>query len=134
MAQKKDLRVYPAYFLKDADGVGVKFPDLPGCLSCADTIEEAYANAKEALEGFIYFSENDGDALPPPTPFEKLKAPDGGSVVLVSVRMDLVRDQQENRSVTKSVTLPAWLNKIAMEAHVNFSQILQDALKQRLSV
>ena len=52
MAQKKDLRVYPALITRDGDGFGVSFPDLPGCLTCADTPEEALANAKEALEGW----------------------------------------------------------------------------------
>ena len=134
MAQKKDLRVYPAFIAKDGDGFGVTFPDLPGCLTCADTAEEAISNAKEALEGFIYFAEKDGDVLPSPTPFEKLKAPKGATVILVSARMDLVRAQQENLSITKSITLPAWLNKMAMEAKVNFSQVLQDALKVKLQV
>ena len=134
MAQKKDLRVYPAFIARDGNGFGVSFPDLPGCLTCADTPEEALANAKEALEGFIYFSEKDGDVLPAPTPFEKLSAPKGASVALISARMDLVRAQQENISVTKSITLPAWLNKIAMEAKVNFSQVLQEALKRKLQV
>ena len=134
MAQKKDLRVYPAFIAKDGDGFGVTFPDLPGCLTCADTAEEAISNAKEALEGFIYFAEKDGDMLPFPTPFEKLKAPKGATVILVSARMDLVRAQQENISITKSITLPAWLNKMAMEAKVNFSQVLQDALKVKLQV
>ena len=127
MAQKKDLRVYPALITRDGDGFGVSFPDLPGCLTCADTPEEA-------LEGFIYFSEKDGDVLPAPTPFEKLSAPKGASVALISARMDLVRAQQENISVTKSITLPAWLNKIAMEAKVNFSQVLQEALKRKLQI
>ena len=134
MAQKKDLRVYPAFIAKDGDGFGVTFPDLPGCLTCADTAEEAISNAKEALEGFIYFAEKDGDVLPSPTPFEKLKVPKGATVILVSARMDLVRAQQENLSITKSITLPAWLNKMAMEAKVNFSQVLQDALKVKLQV
>ena len=63
-----------------------------------------------------------------------MSAPKGTSVALISARMDLVRAQQENISVTKSITLPAWLNKIAMEAKVNFSQVLQEALKRKLQV
>jgi len=42
--------------------------------------------------------------------------------VLVAVRMDIVREEEAKRSITKSVTLPAWLNKIGMENNLNFSK------------
>ncbi len=44
--------------------------------------------------------------------------------------MDIVREEEANKSVTKSVTLPNWLNKLAMEAKLNFSGILQEGLKK----
>ncbi len=45
--------IYPAVFLQEDDGITITFPDLPGCISCADTYEEAYNNAKEALELYL---------------------------------------------------------------------------------
>ena len=58
----------------------------------------------------------------------------GEAVVLVTVRMDIVREEEAKRSITKSVTLPAWLNKIGMENNLNFSNFLQEAIKERLDV
>ena len=46
----KDTYIFPAVFHVDEDGVSVYFPDLPGCLTCADTMEQAFVRAKEALQ------------------------------------------------------------------------------------
>ena len=52
--------------------------------------------------------------------------------VLVDVYMPSVRLARVNRSVNRTVTLPAWLNAAALERNVNFSQVLQDALRAQL--
>lgn len=131
---KKDIRTYPAIFSRDETSISVEFPDLPGCATFGKTEEEAFARAKEALEGFLYYSEQDGDPIPVPTPFDKVQVSPGQAVSLITVRMDIVREEEDNRSVTKSVTVPAYLNKLAMEANLNFSGILQNGLKERLGV
>lgn len=53
-------------------------------------------------------------------------------IAVVDVYMPSIRMAQVNRSVNRTVTLPAWLNAAALERNVNFSQILQDALKKEL--
>ena len=77
MAKKKDLRIYPAVLYRDGDGYSVYYPDLPGCLTCGDNLEDALSNAREALEGFLYLLEMEGDPVPPPTPIEDLRLPLG---------------------------------------------------------
>lgn len=136
MAKKinKDIRTYPAVFSRSKDSIAVEFPDLPGCVTCGKTEEEAVTRAKEVLEGFLYYSERDGDFIPSPTPFDKVPVNPGEALALVTVRMDIVREEEANKSVTKSVTIPNWLNKLAMEAKLNFSGILQDGLKEKLGV
>ncbi len=52
---------------------GVSFPDVPGCISAGDTLEEAVANAAEALGGHLALMRADGDAIPAPRSFEELK-------------------------------------------------------------
>ncbi len=49
--------------------------------------------------------------------------------MLVDVYMPSIRMVKVNRSVNRTVTLPAWLNAAALERNINFSQVLQDALK-----
>ncbi len=134
MAKKKDLRIYPAVLYKDGDGYSVYYPDLPGCLTCGDDLEEALSNAREALEGFLYVSEVDNDPVSPPTPVEDLHLPEGHFPTLISVRMDIVREEEAQRSITKTVTIPAWMDKLGREANVNFSKVLQEGLRDRLQV
>ncbi len=38
------------------------------------------------------------------------------------------------KSVKKTLSIPAWLNKAALEQNINFSQVLQDALKAKLHI
>ena len=52
---------------KDAGtSFGVSFPDVPGCVSAGDSLEEALANAAEALAGHLALMRADGDPLPRP--------------------------------------------------------------------
>lgn len=120
--------VYPAILYSDPDGISVEFPDLPGCLPCAQTMEDAFRNAKEALGLHLYGMEQDGDPIPAPTPIPDIHPESGGVIIMVDVYMPPVRDRINNRAVKKTLTIPAWLNREAENAHVNFSQVLQDAL------
>ena len=74
---------YPAYLYYDEDGISVEFPDLPGCLPCGDTTEEALHNAKEAMGLHLYGMEQDGDEIPAPTPVRDLHPEEGGIETLV---------------------------------------------------
>ena len=53
-------------------------------------------------------------------------------VNLVSVDVPAYAKSHFERSVKKTLTIPEWLNNAALEKGLNFSQVLQDALKQRL--
>lgn len=54
--------------------VGVWFPDLPGCTSAGDDIDEALRNAPEALELYAEGCEEDGRPLPRPRTLTQLRA------------------------------------------------------------
>ena len=130
----KNLYAFPAYFYFDEDGISIEFPDLPGCLPCAHSQEEAFKNAKEAMGLHLYGLEQDREAIPEPTPVSQLCPDEGGVVVMVEVFMPAFRDRMNNRSVNRTVTLPAWLNAAALERNINFSQVLQDALKLQMGL
>jgi len=123
---------FPAFFYYDDDGISIEFPDLPGCLPCAQTSEEAFRNAKEALGLHLFGMEQDGDVIPEPTPVKELRPEDGAVIALIEVFMPSVRDRINNKVVKKTLTLPSWLNREAEAAHVNFSLVLQEGLKQYL--
>lgn len=55
-------------------------------------------------------------------------------VNLVSVDVEEYARKHFEKSVKKTLTIPAWLNNLAVKNHVNFSQTLQQALKEQLNV
>ncbi len=129
----KDSYIYPAIFYYDEDGISIVFPDLPGCCPCADTTEEAVKNAREALGVHLYGMETDGDEIPEPSAPKDIDT-DGGVLMLVDVFMPPVRDRIRNRYIKKTLTIPYWLNAEAESHNVNFSGLLQEALKNYLHI
>ncbi|MFN3546596.1 MAG: type II toxin-antitoxin system HicB family antitoxin [Mesorhizobium sp.] len=66
---------YIAFVHKEPDSVyGVSFPDLPGCISAGETIDDAVSNAVEALAGHVRMLEADGDLVPAPRDFDAIMA------------------------------------------------------------
>jgi predicted RNase H-like HicB family nuclease len=125
--------LYPAYFRRvESGGYSVDFPDLPGCISAGDSLEEALAMAREALSLHLYGMAEDGDAIPAPSDPTVLRLEPGSFVTPVEGRPEMVRDEIRNRAVKKTLTIPYWLNEAAEARHVNFSQVLQEALRQRV--
>ncbi len=127
-----DYYAFPAFLYYDDDGISIEFPDLPGCLPCADTTEDAFRNAREALGLHLFGIEQDGEPIPAPTPIQQLAPEDGAVVSMVEVFMPAIRERMNTKVVKKTLTIPAWLNALALENGVNFSQVLQEALKARL--
>jgi predicted RNase H-like HicB family nuclease len=131
---KKDRYLYPAIFDYANDGISIEFPDLPGCLTSAESDEEAMRMAKDAMALHLYGIEQDGDEIPVPTSVTKLKTESNQAAVLIEVWMLPFRDEMENKAVKKTLTIPKWLDDLALEHKVNFSHVLQDALKEYLGV
>jgi len=129
-----DRYVYPAIFRFHAGGVDVEFPDLPGCFSHGATQEEAMVNAREALALHLYGLEQEGEPIPPPSRVTDIQTGESEAVVLVEAWMPPVRDAVANKAVKKTLTIPKWLNDLAERQGVNFSQVLQKALKEYLGL
>ena len=121
--------IYPAIFYKEEDSFWVEFPDLEGCQSFGDTLEEVHENAKEALAGYLVTLLEQGKKVSPPSDMSDIKTPDNAFASLVDA--DLIKKSQ---AVKKTLTIPSWLNEIAESNHVNFSKVLQEALMQKLGL
>ena len=130
----KDTYIYPAIISLDKDGISVEFPDLPGCVTCADTIDEAAKYAKDAQGLHLWSLEKDNEEIPNPTDIRKLKLENNQIPLLVEVFMPPIRERLNNSFVKKTLSLPAWLNAEAEAKGVNLSQILQTSLKEHLGV
>lgn len=130
----KDRYIYPAVFSFETDGIAIEFPDLPGCLPCAQTEEEAFKHAKEALELHLFGMEEDGEEIPEPSKVSEINLENNQAVVLIEAWMIPLRDKMATKSVNKMVTIPKWLIEAADRKDVNYSQILQQSLKDYLGV
>lgn len=134
MKNKADRYFYPAVFTYEPDcEIAVTFPDLGVATSGVDE-RDALMSARELLGVAIFGMEQDGDELPAPTHVNEVEVEGNERAVLVDVYMPSIRMANVNKSVTRTVTLPAWLNALAMENGENFSQVLQEGLRQRLAV
>ena len=130
----KENYEFVAVFSYAKDGISIKFPDLPGVFSSANSTEEAIKNANEVLGLVLYDMEIDNKKIPEATPLESIECQKNEKTVLVNVWMPLVRNELDEQTVKKTLTIPQWLNKLAESQNVNFSKILQTALKEYLKI
>lgn len=134
MAKKVERYFYPAVFTyEDGQEIAVTFPDLDVATSGGND-HDALMSARELLGCVMFGLEDDGEPIPEPTPLNAVCVQPNERVVLVDAYMPSVRMAQNNKSVNRTVTLPAWLNAAALERNVNFSQVLQDALKTLMGI
>jgi len=126
--------VYPAIFHYADDGISIEFPDLPGCITFGDSDTEAINNAKEALELHLYGLEEDKEHIPNPSHIQDIKLDTNETIILIDIWMKPVRDYMHNKAIKKTLTIPKWLNDIAIENNVNFSHLLQSAIKDYLGI
>ena len=132
MPSLKDRYIFPAVFHYESDGISISFPDLPGCLTCADTDEEAVRMAEEALGLHLWGMERDGDDIPEPTQGRRIPTESNERLFLVHVWMSQAREEVEPVYVKKTLTIPADLNEAAKVAGINFSQVLSSSLRDIL--
>lgn len=127
--------VYPAVFTPEENGLySVVFPDLEGCYTCGDNIEDAIRMAEDVLAFTLYDFEKEGREPPHPSSLAELSHKGGDFVNFVRCDTQEYRRRNSTRAVKKTLSVPEWLNDEAERAGLNFSQILQEALKEKLGV
>jgi predicted RNase H-like HicB family nuclease len=126
--------VYPVCFYAEEDGgYSVVVPDLPGCITQGDSLAEAIEMAVDAASGWILNSIENNDPIPEASHIQDVKLEyDGGFVNLIVLDIDSYAEKYENKSIRKNLTIPAWLNTAAEKQNINFSEILQEALIEKL--
>lgn len=132
--KKKNRFFYPAIFnYESGQGITVTLPDLKTSTNAFNE-EDAFLSARELLgHTLLRFEENETE-FPAPTPLSGLTLAENERSVLIDVYMPSVRLAGSNRAVCRTVTLPAWMNAAALEYNINFSHLLQNALKKQLKL
>ena len=126
---------FPAVFTsEDNDSYSVSFPDIPGCFTSGESLEEAFEMAQDALCLMLYDMEEAGKPIPAMSDIKSIALDDGQFVAVIECDTLEYRKFFDNKAVKKTLTSPSWLNNAAEKQGVNFSALLQDALKQHLHV
>lgn len=123
--------IYPAVFTPEENGqFSVNFPDLESCYTCGDDLVDALYMAEDVLAMTLVSYEN--NSTPIPTPSKKLSLEDGECQNFIACDTDSYREQNMNRAIKKTLTIPEWLNEKALAQGINFSQVLQEALLEKI--
>ncbi|MDI6602482.1 MAG: type II toxin-antitoxin system HicB family antitoxin [Thermoanaerobacteraceae bacterium] len=126
--------VYPVIFTPEDNGYSVKAPDLPGCFTYGDSLADAIDMARDAISMWLCDAEDKSEPIPPASDIKDVVHDANSFVNLIDVDTDFYRKENDNRAVKKTLTIPSWLNAKAEKANINFSQVLQTALKDHLGI
>ena len=123
---------YPIILTPDEIGYVVYIPDF-GINTEGDTLTDAIEMARDAIGLMGIDMEDDKKALPEPSELSAVEKETANDIVtLVDVDFSEYRRKNDMRAVKKNCTIPSWLNYRAEKAGVNFSAVLQSALKKEL--
>jgi predicted RNase H-like HicB family nuclease len=126
------VRFYVAVVERGADGFGVFFPDVPGCVSAGATAQEAAANAEEALHGHLTLALENGEDLPEASPLDAIAVdPEVDEVARVLVRFD-VPARSVRVNITLSEDLLAAVDKFAKGHGFTRSGLLAQAVREHI--
>ena len=131
---------FPAIFEPDKEigGYCVYFPDFDNCVSYGgiatqgDDLKHAMEMAEDALCFVLYGMEKDEKKIPAPSKLGDIKAKPDDIVNLVACDTEFYKKYFENKSVKVNATIPLWLKEEGERKNANFSQILQNGLKEYL--
>ena len=108
--KKVERYFYPAIFTyENGEEISVVFPDLD-CATSGINDDDALLSARELLGIVLFGMEEDKEEIPAPTPLSQIRTEENERAVLIDVYMPSIRMAQVNKSVNRTVTLPAWLN------------------------
>lgn len=124
--------IYPAVFVKEALGYSVHFPDLEGCYTQGDNLEDALEMAEDVLALVLYELEKADAPIPAPTDINKVAKGEEDIVSFVKADTLVYRKRHNNKAIKKTLSIPEWLNEEATALGINFSKVLQEALLKKI--
>lgn len=130
----KSRYIYPAIFHYEEDGISVRFPNLQGAFTCANTTEEALEMSKQCMGLHLYGMEKDNDEIPPPSDPRNIKTEENELIMMIDVWMPIYREDIENVAMKVTTTIPQWLKRLADENKLSYSNLLQKAIKEHLGI
>lgn len=140
------MLVYPAIFYKAVEGgYVVMFPDLDNGATQGENLEDAMYMAQDFIGTWLYDDFINGKEFPKASNIndvsielekdeEEYYILEESFKSLVSLDIKKYVAECESRTVRKNVTIPSWLNEIGKRHNLNFSNLLQEAIKRELEI
>lgn len=126
---------YPAIFHPEEEGgYSVFFPDLEGCYTCGDTLEQCYEMAFEVLGLYLEVYIDKGLPIPDASAPNSIELEGNDFIAIIEFDMLEYKKRTGSQAVKKTLTIPSWLNYEAEKAGINFSSTLQNAIKDQLGL
>ena len=127
-------QVYPIILTPgEESGYMVHVPDLNIDTHGKD-MADAIAMARDAISILCIDYLEDHKELPAPSPYDTVPVTPPAFKTLVDIDLKKYRREYDTRAVRKNCTIPSWLNDEAAAAGINFSSVLQEALKLQLGI
>lgn len=124
---------YPAIFhVAEEGGFWITFPDIPECMTQGDDMQEAYEMAVDALGLALTSREQEKQEIPVPSELSQIHVDADEYCVIVEFDMLAYKKRTNSKAVKKTLSIPEWLNEEATALGLNFSQVLQEALIQKV--
>lgn len=124
-------QAYPVIITKDKDFFVASIPDFETGTQ-GESLAEAIEMARDAIGMCGCYMQDEKKDIPIPTDIGNVTKEASDILTLVDVDFDEYRKKHEMRTVRKNVTIPSWLNEEAELANINFSALLQKAIKAEL--
>jgi antitoxin HicB len=126
--------VFPAIFTPCETGYAIRFPDLPGTNSQGKDMADAIYMARDALASWLDYLLDEKEIIPNPSEPNIIILENNQFITMIDVDMIAYRRRKNSKAVKKTLSIPSWLNEEAESHNVNFSAILQDALRKHLGI
>lgn len=124
---------YPAIFQPEDEGAfTVFFPDVEGCVTCGENMDNAYEMAYDALGLVLSYLEDNKQPIPVPSLPQNIKFENNQFVVIIEFDMLQYKKKHNAKAVKKTLSIPEWLNEEALAKDINFSKVLQEALIEKV--
>lgn len=131
----KENFMFPAIIKKLGEkDYNVRFLDFENIITYGESLAEAFDAAEDALKLEIFDLYSDKLEIPESSDVSNIKVGSDETLILVKVNLKEILKEYDNKAVKKTLTIPSWLNKLGEEKKVNFSQVLQDALKKIVDI
>ena len=126
--------IYPAVFTPEGNEYFIDFPDFDACYTQGSDIADGITMAEDVLSLMLTHFEDEQREIPAASSIKSLSLTEDAFATYISCDTTVYRRRMNNTAVKKTLTIPSWLNDSAVAAGLNFSQVLQEALRQKLNI